>query len=155
MRPPILTFISTCEFLRAGLALTVFAVVLRHPGARWGATEFRQFYAAVCAGLPPMLAPAVAAYSLVMGVGLWRLRKWARNFLAATSGVKVAFWLRGFAFYYYVSDRQSRLTTFELQARAMMAMLDLLMFLALVFAPSVNEALGEPNAGPEKAIFWP
>ena len=46
-------------------------------------------------GIPLIILPFVAAYLCVTGIGLFRLKKWARDVLMVASGATILLWARG------------------------------------------------------------
>ena len=99
-RPTAVTVIAAIQFARAGYILFVYLAKWLIPWARLTLRHDVQMYIYVVtdfsAGSP--LVPAAAAYAAVTGLGIWHLKKWARNILKATSAVTVLIWLRAFIF---------------------------------------------------------
>ena len=91
----------------------------------------------------PMISfimPVVAVYFAAIGWGLWRLQKWARNLVIATSGPTLLLWLRAVLVLEWalgeplLRDQLTRQTVFIL------VLTNMLIFLCLTVYPDVAKA---------------
>lgn len=101
VRPAPVTIIAALHFCAAGFVLSVVLLTLVAPGMHINSMLPVQVTAYVITGhnmvsegLIPIVMPAIAIYLGAIGWGLWRLQKWARHVLIATSGLTVAVWAR-------------------------------------------------------------
>jgi hypothetical protein len=145
-RPGAVILISLYEFARAALILVAAAAIwIRAHNPPSSDAAQAMSYAAL-GGLTVAVALALAAYSLVIGWGLWTLRKWARNILLASSGISSAYWIRHLVITAALSGVQgSRLFHLERQSSYMSAAINVLIFLFLMFAPGIDETFGVKN----------
>jgi len=96
-RPPCVTLLAPFQFLRAAIVLCVLLSVWEFPDSHLDSRlEVKALtYLATQHPLPeglmiPVVLPLSAVYLSSIGVGLWRLKKWARNVLMITSGATAA-----------------------------------------------------------------
>ncbi len=149
-RPTPVTLIALFQFFRAAILLIVASVIWSYPGQRWGPTAFWVlFYIVSNGGGPPgIFAPFLAAYYVVVGYALLKLRKWARNILVVTSGFVSLMWIRHLLLNEVVKGtsffRQLK-PGFEQQCVYGLIFVDGMIFLFLAFYPGVAEAFKEPN----------
>ena len=141
-RPLAVTLIAIFQFAKGGFLFVLTALAWIDP-ARFPDLRLAMriaIYIAARSNPPAFLLPLVAIYSATIGWGLWRLKKWARNILAATCGLSVALWVRYFlfnlAFQDHVLDAQQR------QAVYMLMFLDALVFIYLALYDGVPQAFG-------------
>jgi hypothetical protein len=102
-RPVAVTIIALVEFARAAMILVVAICMPLFPNANLAARTDVKVLTYVSAGqnLPssvqaPIVLPLAAASLVVLGLGLWFLKKWARNLLMIGSGGVVVLWIRRF-----------------------------------------------------------
>lgn len=100
-RPRPITLIALLHFCAAGIVLSIALLTLVAPGMHLNSMLTVQVTAYVITGHNlvsegsiPIVMPAIAIYLGAIGWGLWRLQKWARHVLIATSGLTVAVWAR-------------------------------------------------------------
>jgi hypothetical protein len=91
--------------------------------------------------LLPIIMPVIAVYLFATGLGLWLLKKWARNVLMITSATTAIMWVR--AFIYYGAIGQPIFES-ELQRQTVMVvvLLDIIVFAYLYLE---GAAFGETN----------
>jgi hypothetical protein len=138
--------IALFQFLRAGVALCVAYCVWKFPDLYLDShVEVKALtYLATQKAIPPtILAPVIlpifALYFAIVGIGLWRLQKWARIVLLSSTGLTAFLWIRRFAFDQILGD-----TTVKDQSALglvySVVLIDALIFCSLAFLPDVAEA---------------
>jgi hypothetical protein len=150
-RPGPITLISLFEFVRAGFILVVafaaWAAPNTHLTSRLDVKVLT--YVAARRNLPPagliqVLMPLIAAFLIVVGCGLWFLKKWARNTLMITSGMTVVLWIKRLAFDWAIGAVTLQ-TELQRQIVYFVIIVDALIFGCLAFWPDVSEAFDERN----------
>lgn len=147
-RPGPITLIALFQFSKAAFLFVVVVLVWLSPEMQWGSRTFwgSVYIASHGGGLPSFLTPIVAVYAAIIGVGLWRLQRWARNLLMVTSGLSAARWLRYFSLNWAIGGTglgkhvNSLNSEFERQTVYVLVLIDIFVFLCLVYFPGVAEA---------------
>jgi hypothetical protein len=152
LRPDPVAAISLLQVLKACLLLVVGGLV-------WLAPDLIQPYmddldmvlwiAAHGRSMPVVVLPVFGLYLAVVGVGLWKLKSWARKNLIFTSAATVLFWARRVAMAYAAQAAPFRSET-EQQAVFILLVLDVLTFFYLVMDLRVQKAFA-----PRKAPYIP
>ncbi len=83
--------------------------------------------------------PVFGLYLAVVGIGLWKLKSWARKNLIFTSAASVAFWIRRIGMAYWAQAAPFR-TAAEQQAVFILLVLDVLTFFYLAMDLRVQRA---------------
>lgn len=101
VRPGPITAIAIFHFCAAAFVLLIAVLTLLAPGMQVDSMLVIQVTSYVITrrnlvseSLIPLIMPPVAVYLGAIGWGLWKLQKWARHVLIATSGFTVAIWAR-------------------------------------------------------------
>ena len=152
-RPGLITLIALFQFSKAGLLLIVIALVLEYPEIQWGSLPLwgLVYIASNGAGRPGLVTLLIVVYSVIIGWGLWVLRRWARNILMVTSGLTTLRWIRYLSINAIISGTESgrHMRTlkpgFEQQSVYLLVLLDALVFCCLAFYPDVAEAFGKKD----------
>jgi hypothetical protein len=147
-RPWPVTLIAVFQFSKSAFLFVLVALVWRSAGMQWGSNTFwgMAYIASHGGGAASFLTPLLATYAGIVGIGLWRLQKWARNLLMVTSGVSAIRWLRYFAINWTISGTelsrhvQSLNSEFQRQTVYVLVFLDAFVFLCLAFFPGVADA---------------
>ncbi len=131
-RPVVVTLIAIYEFFGAGVGYFYFAKI-------W---QSHQAYVNSKIGEDPLVydpflfgIPIIATILLVLGWGLWRLQKWARHALVASSAGQVVLWLRGALFGQPLFGHRT----------SPFVLMNLFVLLALLYYPDIGLAFGEKD----------
>jgi hypothetical protein len=150
-RPAVVTAIALYEFFRAALILLVLLSIQMDPTGYLTSRLDVQVLTYivtrhnVSSYAIPFLMPLVAVFVLSIGLGLWFLRKWARNALMIASGTTVVLWLRHFLVVDWALGETTLKTEAGRQSVYVIIMLDALIFGCLALYPDVAKAFGEKS----------
>ena len=95
-RPLPVTIVAMVQFAKAAFLLTVGMMpFLGDESGLASIPDFRDLLFLASHGKDPKGLPIVlfGVYAAVVGWGLWRLKRWARNSLVFSSGLMLLFWL--------------------------------------------------------------
>lgn len=95
------TYIALFQFTKAAFLLYIAALVVTGRNGRLAAIpDLRDLIFVASHGKDPhgLLLLFFGAYAAAIGVGLWRLKRWARNSLVFTTGLMLVLWLSHYNF---------------------------------------------------------
>jgi hypothetical protein len=152
-RPPAIVGIALWQLVKGALLFGVACITLTNPNLKWGTIGFWElFYIASNGGGRPGLFTFVGSiYAIVVGIGLWHLRNWARRVLMLTSGIVGLMWIKYMALDYVIrASIPSRHGPtlhpgFEQQSVYMLAATDVVVFLLLAFQSGISEAFSDSH----------
>jgi hypothetical protein len=144
VRPHIVTLIALFQFFRASVLLLMALGTWAFPDLHLDSRAEAPYPAIVRL----FVAVLIAVFYTATGIGLWRLKKWARNILMVGSGMNVVLWLRGFALEWWVSSLPRRVTPHDESGwQLVLAVIftDLMIFCCLWLYPDVPEAFNRKD----------
>lgn len=146
-RPVAITAIAMFQFAKAWFLLLVVMVLRYAPEAMQHFPALPQaiYFAAHGRDTHGYLLPVIGVYVAVTGWGLWRLQRWARRSLIASSGLMLAIWAH--RFYLDWSQGETTLTSPLAQHTVTLVLfLDAVVLLYLVCYDDVRLAFAESEA---------
>jgi len=146
-RPLSITVIALWQFLRASVLFFIVSMGVLFPAASFDKmTSIKVLgYLASRQSLPsmtsiPIVTLLIGIYLFATGLGVWFLKKWARNLLMVTSGMEACLWIRGFIYYGAIGGRMFE-NELQRQTVAFVILLDLVV---CIYLYQQGGAFGEP-----------
>ena len=146
IRPLPVTILAMIQFAKAGFLLSV--ALLPGMGAESGIAsiqDFRDLLFLASHGKDPkgLLIVLFGIYAAVIGWGLWRLKRWARNSLVLSSGLMLLFWLAHHDFGTSILFMPG-ISGVEQQTVYVLLLLDFTIFTYLKFHDATARSFGPP-----------
>ena len=154
VRPTAVTVIATYEFFTGALMLLLLLGTWLDPTGHFsGSLDFEiltyvvtQHNVSTYSSSPIM--PLIAAFVVSTGLGLWFLKKWARNILIVVTAMTTVLWLRRFVVDWALGETTLKTQSGRESVYAVV-IINALIFYFLAFDPDVKQAFGDMNDGSE------